>query len=74
MPYRLNGQFILEGISGGFFYTLGGLGIILIDLSRDKNKSVLFRNFYMMLGIAITVLSYVVCQIFIRIKMPSYMR
>lgn len=26
MPYRMNGQFILEGISGGFFYTLGGKG------------------------------------------------
>lgn len=24
MPYRMNGQFILEGLSGGFFYTLGG--------------------------------------------------
>jgi hypothetical protein len=24
MPYRMNGQFIFEGLSGGFFYTLGG--------------------------------------------------
>ncbi|PNH12787.1 hypothetical protein TSOC_000272 [Tetrabaena socialis] len=74
MPYRLNGQFILEGVSGGFFYTLGGVGIILLDLSRDKNKSTLFRNFYMMLGFACAVLSYITCMIFIRIKMPSYMQ
>ncbi|EFJ45380.1 hypothetical protein VOLCADRAFT_105932 [Volvox carteri f. nagariensis] len=74
MPYRMNGQFILEGLSGGFFYTLGGVGIILLDLSRDKNKSVLFRNFYLLLGFAVTVLSYFVCQVFIRIKMPGYMR
>ncbi|GLC37813.1 hypothetical protein PLESTB_001479300 [Pleodorina starrii] len=74
MPYRLNGQFILEGLSGGFFYTLGGVGIILLDLSRDKNKSTLFRNFYMMLGFATTILSYMVCMVFIRIKMPGYMR
>ncbi|KXZ52799.1 hypothetical protein GPECTOR_8g186 [Gonium pectorale] len=74
MPYRLNGQFILEGISGGFFYTLGGVGIILLDLSRNKNKSTLFRNFFMALGASILVLSYVVCMIFIRIKMPNYRR
>lgn len=24
-----------------------GVGIILLDLSRDKNKSTLFRNFFM---------------------------
>ncbi|GIL46713.1 hypothetical protein Vafri_3629 [Volvox africanus] len=74
MPYRLNGQFILEGLSGGFFYTLGGVGIILLDLSRDKNQSVLFRNVYLGLGLAITILSYMVCMVFIRIKMPGYMR
>ncbi|GLI58558.1 hypothetical protein VaNZ11_000305 [Volvox africanus] len=74
MPYRLNGQFILEGLSGGFFYTLGGVGIILLDLSRDKNQSVLFRNVYLALGLAITILSYLVCMVFIRIKMPGYMR
>ncbi|GIL70911.1 hypothetical protein Vretimale_3872 [Volvox reticuliferus] len=74
MPYRLNGQFILEGLSGGFFYTLGGVGIILLDLSRDKNQSVLFRNVYLGLGLAMTILSYMVCMVFIRIKMPGYMR
>ncbi|GFR43784.1 hypothetical protein Agub_g4901 [Astrephomene gubernaculifera] len=74
MPYRLNGQYILEGVSGGFFYTLGGVGIILLDLSRDKNKSTLFRNFFMALGFAVMILSYMACMTFIRIKMPSYMR
>lgn len=24
MPYRMNGQYIFEGLCGGFFYTLGG--------------------------------------------------
>ncbi|KAG2439347.1 hypothetical protein HXX76_004706 [Chlamydomonas incerta] len=74
MPYRLNGQFILEGISGGFFYTLGGVGIILLDLSRDKNKSTLFRNFFMGMGFFLTLLSWAACMTFIRIKMPGYMR
>lgn len=26
MPYRLNGQYIMEGLCGGMFYTLGGAG------------------------------------------------
>lgn len=24
LPYRINGQYIMEGLCGGFFYTLGG--------------------------------------------------
>lgn len=25
MPYRINGQYIMEGLCGGMFYTLGGV-------------------------------------------------
>ncbi len=24
LPYRMNGQYIMEGVCGGMFYTLGG--------------------------------------------------
>lgn len=36
MPYRVNGQYIMEGITGGMMYTLGGLGLILLDVAHRR--------------------------------------
>ncbi len=35
MPYRINGQYIIEGLTAGFFFALGGGGFIMIDRSMD---------------------------------------
>ena len=31
MPYRVNGQYIMEGLASSFMFTLGGLGFIVLD-------------------------------------------
>lgn len=36
MPYRMNGQYIFEGLCGGFFYTLGGEGFEALCLGGDQ--------------------------------------
>ena len=36
---RINGQYIIEGLSAGFMYTLGGFGLILLDWAQDKTSS-----------------------------------
>ncbi|XP_042049863.1 oligosaccharyltransferase complex subunit ostc-A-like isoform X1 [Salvia splendens] len=39
MPGRVNGQYIIEGLSSGFMFVLGGTGIVLLDLALDKNRA-----------------------------------
>eukprot|EP00879_Flechtneria_rotunda_P026974 GHRR01028827.1.p1 GENE.GHRR01028827.1~~GHRR01028827.1.p1 ORF type:complete len:111 (+),score=23.91 GHRR01028827.1:380-712(+) len=43
MPYRMNGQYIIEGISGALMYTLGGLSLIALDTSHNKRLDTKLR-------------------------------
>ncbi|MCI18182.1 oligosaccharyltransferase complex subunit OSTC-like, partial [Trifolium medium] len=38
MSGRVNGQYIIEGLSSGFMFVLGGIGIIMLDLALDRNR------------------------------------
>ena len=31
MPYRVNGQYIMEGLASSFLFTMGGLGFVILD-------------------------------------------
>ena len=35
LPYRVNGQYIMEGLASSFLFTIGGLGFIILDQSDD---------------------------------------
>ncbi|XP_052183455.1 uncharacterized protein LOC127795675 isoform X2 [Diospyros lotus] len=39
LPGRVNGQYIIEGLSSGFMFLLGGLGIVLLDLALDRHRA-----------------------------------
>ncbi|KAJ0989407.1 hypothetical protein J5N97_007763 [Dioscorea zingiberensis] len=39
LPGRVNGQYIIEGLSSGSMFVLGGLGIIFMDLALDRNRA-----------------------------------
>ncbi|GFQ04925.1 oligosaccharyltransferase complex subunit ostc [Phtheirospermum japonicum] len=36
---RVNRQYIIKGLSSGFMFVLGGVGIVLLDLALDKNQA-----------------------------------
>merc|ERR1711865_913157 len=36
---RINGQYIIEGLSAGFFCALGGAGLIMIDVAQDPTMA-----------------------------------
>ncbi|KAJ8617023.1 hypothetical protein MRB53_013209 [Persea americana] len=59
LPGRVNGQYIIEGLSSGFMFLLGGLGIILMDLALDRNRPRSIRVSYASAGISSTVVAYV---------------
>ncbi|XP_010438249.1 PREDICTED: putative oligosaccharyltransferase complex subunit CG9662 [Camelina sativa] len=74
MPGRVNGQYIIEGLSSGFMFVLGGIGIIMMDLALDKNRAKSVKSSYATAGISSIVIAYVMSMLFIRIKIPGYLR
>ncbi|CAK9187030.1 unnamed protein product [Ilex paraguariensis] len=73
LPGRVNGQYIIEGLSSGFMFVLGGIGIVLMDLALDKNRAKSVKVSFASAGVAFVVISYVMSMLFIRIKIPAYM-
>lgn len=74
LPGRVNGQYIIEGLSSGFMFVLGGLGIILMDLALDKNRAKSIKISFASTGVSFVVIAYVMSMLFIRIKIPAYLR
>lgn len=75
MPYRLNGQYIIEGLTGGMMYTLGGLGLVLLDrVHAPPGASSGGRRLALLcLGGGMLAVSYLATLSFLRIKMPGYL-
>ncbi|KAH3760138.1 oligosaccharyltransferase complex subunit OSTC [Pelomyxa schiedti] len=73
LQYRINGQFIIEGLSAGMLFALGGAGLIILDKSTDKYLSQ--RNRYLMFlsGAICVVAAYALSLVFIHMKVPGYM-
>ncbi|KAK3180692.1 hypothetical protein Dsin_000082 [Dipteronia sinensis] len=74
LPGRVNGQYIIEGLSSGFMFVLGGIGIVLLDLALDKNRAKSVKVSYASAGISSVVIAYIMSMLFIRIKIPGYLR
>ncbi|CAL5429625.1 unnamed protein product [Camellia sinensis] len=74
LPGRVNGQYIIEGLSSGFMFILGGIGIVLLDLAMDKNRARTVKVSYASAGVASVVISYLMSMLFIRIKIPAYLQ
>ena len=74
LPGRVNGQYIIEGLSSGFMFVLGGIGIVLLDLALDKNRAKSVKVSYASAGVSSLVIAYVMSMLFIRIKIPGYLR
>lgn len=74
MAGRLNGQYIIEGLSSGFMFLMGGIGLIMLDYGCDKTRSRNTRTTFMVVGTSLVVLAYSMTMLFLRIKVPGYLR
>lgn len=74
MSGRVNGQYIIEGLSSGFMFVLGGIGIVMLDLALDKNRAKSVKDSYAVAGVTSIVIAYVMSMLFIRIKIPGYLQ
>jgi len=73
MPGRLNSQYIIEGLSAGFLFCLGGLGLIILDKSNQRDINDTNRFLMLLAGGLFVLISYNLCIVFIRIKVPGYL-
>jgi len=73
MAWRINGQYIMEGLASSFLFTLGGLGFIILDRTNDAVLPKMNRVIMIFVGCLSIVVSFFTLRVFMRIKMPSYM-
>jgi len=72
LQHRINGQYIIEGLSAGFFFALGGLGIILLDFVTNSLAPKQNRYLLALSGVLLFGLSYILCLVYLRNKIPGY--
>ncbi|KAL7982042.1 hypothetical protein Chor_001099 [Crotalus horridus] len=71
--YRVNGQYIMEGLASSFLFTMGGLGFIILDRSNAPNIPKLNRFLLLFIGFVSVLLSFFMARVFMRMKLPGYL-
>jgi hypothetical protein len=74
LQYRVNGQFIIEGLSAGSMFAIGGIGFILLDFSNGKDILPKIRYLLIISGFICILLAYNLCIVFLKMKIPGYMQ
>ncbi|KAI7686489.1 hypothetical protein SSS_06935 [Sarcoptes scabiei] len=72
MPYRVNGQYIMEGLASSMFFTLGAIGFIILDKTHQPSSRKLSRIFLISIGFSLILVSFLATWIFMRMKLPRY--
>jgi len=66
MAWRINGQYIMEGLAAAFMFTLGGLGFILLDQTNKPYMPRLNRLLMILCSFIFILVAYCATKIFIR--------
>lgn len=74
MTYRVNGQYIMEGLASSFLFTIGGLGFIIMDQTHTSGKQKLNRLLLTAMGFLFIIVSFFTTWIFMRMKLPGYLK
>ena len=74
LQWRVNGQYIIEGLSAGSMFVIGAVGFILLDRSNGKSTSNRNRYLLLLAGALCVILSYAVSMVFLRMKIPGYLQ
>ncbi|XP_008061041.1 oligosaccharyltransferase complex subunit OSTC-like [Carlito syrichta] len=73
LAYRVNGQYIMEGLASSFLFTMGGLGFIILYQSNVPNIPKRNRFLLLFIGFICVLLSFFVVRVFMRMKLPGYL-
>ncbi|XP_038058670.1 oligosaccharyltransferase complex subunit ostc-B-like [Patiria miniata] len=74
MPYRVNGQYIMEGLASSFLFTVGGLGFVILDKSNAPMMPKLNRFLLLFVSFVCILVSFFMCRVFMRMKLPGYLQ
>ena len=70
MQYRVNGQYIMEGLASSFMYLLGGLGFVILERSNSVGLTKLNRTMLLSFGFFCVAAAFIACRIFMTMKLP----
>lgn len=71
MQWRINGQYIMEGLASSFLFTIGAVGFILLDMTNDNERMPKLNRFiFIFIGSLCVLVSFFTLRVFMRIKMP----
>ncbi|CAD5116595.1 DgyrCDS5471 [Dimorphilus gyrociliatus] len=70
MPYRVNGQYIMEGLASSFLFSLGGLGFIILDQTNKPLMPKLNRILLLSVAFVSILISFFTARVFMRMKLP----
>ncbi|OQR79762.1 oligosaccharyltransferase complex subunit ostc-A-like [Tropilaelaps mercedesae] len=74
MPYRVNGQYIMEGLASSFLFTVGGLGFVILDrVQAQPSTPRLNKILLTAVGFLCILVSFFTCWVFMKIKLPGYL-
>jgi len=73
MQYRVNGQYIMEGLASSFLFTLGGLGFVILDQTNKPSTPRLNRILLLSIAFICILVSFFMCRVFMRMKLPGYL-
>lgn len=73
MPYRINGQYIMEGLASSFLFTMGGLGFVVLDQTNNPLTPKLNRMLLLLVGFVCVLVSFFTLRVFMRMKLPGYL-
>merc|ERR1711860_269817 len=68
MPYRVNGQYIMEGLASSFLFSMGGLGFVILEQTNMPNMPKLNRILMMCVAGTCIFVSFFMCRVFMRMK------
>jgi len=73
MPYRVNGQYIMEGLASSFLFTMGGLGFVILDQTNKPTTPKLNRFLMYAIAFVCILISFFMSRVFMRMKLPGYL-
>uniref|UniRef100_A0A2K5SE13 Oligosaccharyltransferase complex subunit n=1 Tax=Cebus imitator TaxID=2715852 RepID=A0A2K5SE13_CEBIM len=73
LAYRVNGQYVMEGLAFSFLFAMGGLGFIILDQLNAPNIPKPNRFLLLFIGFVCVLLNFFVARVFMRMKLPGYL-
>jgi hypothetical protein len=72
LKYRVNGQYIMEGLSAGVVFAIGAFGVIGLDKIETVNIAPKSRFYRALIASGAIAVAYLIAVSFLRIKVPGY--